>query len=80
MDCLASSIESEKAELRRCRDGLDTSAKVEARPIGRCRNGEALVFPIVGSCLWMVLVDVRTPSLFSAISVTKVGATRAVGP
>ena len=33
-DCLVLSRESEKVELRRCREGLYTSAKVVARPNG----------------------------------------------
>ena len=46
-DCLVLFPESEKLELRRCLRGLETSAKVDARPKGRWRRGDRLDLPVV---------------------------------
>ena len=46
IDCFVLSIESEKLELRRGLKGWMLSAKVEARPSGRWRNGERLFFAV----------------------------------
>lgn len=58
MDCLASSTESEKVELRRCLNGLETSAKAE----GRCRKGDMLTRPMVERSFMTVLVGHGEPS------------------
>lgn len=63
IDCLASSTESEKVELRRCLDGLDMSAKAEAR----CRKGDMLARPIVERSFMTVLVGGVEPSASAMI-------------
>lgn len=66
-------MESEKVELRRCLKGCDESAKVEARPKGRWRKGDALGLPIFGSPFMADLADVGIASSSGAI-LTKEGA------
>lgn len=58
MDCLASSTESEKVELRRCLNGLETSGKAE----GRCRKGDMLTRPMVERSFMTVLAGHAEPS------------------
>lgn len=77
MDCLASSIESEKLELRRCLRGFDMSAEVEARPRGRRRRGDegdpilasssakAYLDVDVGPCSWDMLRKERINKIFA---------------
>ena len=58
MDCLASSTESEKVELRRCLNGLEISAKAE----GRGRKGDMLTRPIFERSFMTELVGHVEPS------------------
>lgn len=60
-------IESEKVELRRCRKGVDVSAKVEARPKSLLRRGERLARGEFFAFVMLILLGGVIRALVSAI-------------
>lgn len=66
MDCLVSSTDSERFELRR---GLWGAAKVDARPIGRWWRGDMLALPVDWAIEPLEAVDPLVNGVLSFVAI-----------